>query len=1623
MEYSEKDLGNWELNMKLFRAIQHLFLTTMVCISTGYAAEIDLVTYYGNSGGIVGAINQTTDKVNGRVICPSTSTPGCDFSSITGFNNNNTIDSTDDYYTGDLTIRTNDAFTMIAAWNWNRGTGGDDTVTITGTLPQTNEKHYYEWVELTGLCDPTLSSISTDKQTIVCVRKDFDIDNKDNKAEDLALNVRVLGGTPNGAIPGEISFSISADQATDKDDSTDGNSLTVTASPRWNLQKGIYKAWPGETMMINGVKKKGWIVDYTFTIESDEVKGEIDSVNPIVGNESMGEDTTFTFIDDMSGLTPNAVIADCSMNGRYKERDGYTGSGNPVSCMGAGCLPGHSKDGNGNNTLEDNIRALKAEQEITCTQAGSDVSIELKHVNATLDHYPTKGYYKTILPINRAIAAIGSIYIFIPLEDVRLGNDNTLGTGDDGQYTLINHLTNFDPTTPTGNSNFAEEIESEADNSHSLTLYHTSGYWDKYYRGIHSPSAIQSLWGDIWTMPGSSARSGDGLITKDTEFSSYLYSINSGGASYTEDTFCDVIDAYRLKIQATQDNAQYTHIRSVTSSAVYTGKPEGPILFRIYFEGDDTNFTVRNGPDAVPYKVEYANTYVDNRFLPSQGGDTSADVRQIIKTECTDPSVVWSEDFNAVINNSASLHGENLGVTKVRISLKDGYEHTSGADARMWINHKVRSVDLANGQPMQTGDIIVDYAAHKFSGSDWALPTYKPGMYPGRHSGNQGDRVIFASAKVRIKKYQSRTSATVGNTVTYTLKMTYTNDSGNSGESGDIKITDVLPKGLIYVIGSTSPTTEYTDPQIGTCSDVLDINVSPCVDGENQVLIWDLDDRAVNTPAILDLNYTVSIGPLSQAGTNINVVKVESSTDNSKLSQRKSDIGLFIVKPSFLDIVKNTEENSNYPAPRQRTKTEQNIAFLMTMTNGKHANVMDLDVIDILPFVGDGNQGAIKFYNYELKREKPTAYHGSMKFASAFFRQAPTSPTSCDAFAVKFYYTNVNPSSINMAPKVSNANQIGEAESIWCEGDISGPNGCTLAKSGFTFIDNLQVTAVRAKGATMGKGALCEFGVAIAVKDNLAGDNYSNSAAASTTGVTLPVLSNAKAVQIVGSTLGDRVWIDSNEDGVQDPNESGLLGLKVYLLDAAGTPVNNPLTGQPYIETTDTEGKYLFINLNKGNYKIRFELPISYAISPKNSNGNNAIDSDVNPDTKVTDIISLKVGEQHTNVDMGIYTLLPAINIEKSTNGIDADTSEKAIVLTAGDTVTWRYIVKNIGNENLENLSITDDKEGIVTCPETTLNVNESMECVVKIGTANSVNYANNAIVRAKGNLSGKEVTNSDVSHYKIFSEVDISIEKSTNGVDADTQDNAVEIIWGDQVRWSYIVKNMGKEQLKNISVNDDKEGMITCPKITLDSNESMTCDVKTGIANKASYVNISTVTAKSSILGLNVTNTDPSHYKVTTAHIGDYFWIDKNANGIQEANEKPVIAGKIELFDEHFHPVTDVHGNHSVTTDNNGKYGFYVKPGTYQVKFTIPDTPAYEGYAFSNVNQSDNAEINNKSYTQTVTVVVGEDAHTLDTGINCRCVNINSDSANAQNIMSMLLMMFFTLMLGYFFLRKETKI
>lgn len=114
-----------------------------------------------------------------------------------------------------------------------------------------------------------------------------------------------------------------------------------------------------------------------------------------------------------------------------------------------------------------------------------------------------------------------------------------------------------------------------------------------------------------------------------------------------------------------------------------------------------------------------------------------------------------------------------------------------------------------------------------------------------------------------------------------------------------------------------------------------------------------------------------------------------------------------------------------------------------------------------------------------------------------------------------------------------------------------------------------------------------------------------------------------------------------------------------------------------------------------------------------------------------------------------------------------------------------------------------------------------------------------------------------------------ISIEKYTNGVDADTAPGPMITI-GDSVTWEYMVTNTGSFELNNVTVTDDQGVTVNHPKNTLATGESMTCTAS-GTAIAGQYTNLGTVTADPPD-GLDaVSDSDPSHYYgIEAAYPGD---------------------------------------------------------------------------------------------------------------------------------------------------------
>lgn len=233
------------------------------------------------------------------------------------------------------------------------------------------------------------------------------------------------------------------------------------------------------------------------------------------------------------------------------------------------------------------------------------------------------------------------------------------------------------------------------------------------------------------------------------------------------------------------------------------------------------------------------------------------------------------------------------------------------------------------------------------------------------------------------------------------------------------------------------------------------------------------------------------------------------------------------------------------------------------------------------------------------------------------------------------------------------------------------------------------------------------------------------------------------------------------------------------------------------------------------------------------------------------------------------------VHLEKSTNGHDAD-SPYGPEIPQGDPVTWTYVVTNTGEVTLLDVAVTDDREGAITCPKTSLSAGESMTCT-KQGIAQKGAYANLGTVTGRDSQD-RTTSDQDPSHYKGIEQkkIRIDIEKSTNGHDADSAPGP-DITAGDSVKWRYVVRNTGEVSLYDIAVTDDREGSISCPKSSLSPGESMTCE-KHGTAQVGQYANKGTVTGHDDKNRMT-SDEDPSHYIGVQTCLPDLTF-DKDAYG-----------------------------------------------------------------------------------------------------------------------------------------------
>lgn len=111
--------------------------------------------------------------------------------------------------------------------------------------------------------------------------------------------------------------------------------------------------------------------------------------------------------------------------------------------------------------------------------------------------------------------------------------------------------------------------------------------------------------------------------------------------------------------------------------------------------------------------------------------------------------------------------------------------------------------------------------------------------------------------------------------------------------------------------------------------------------------------------------------------------------------------------------------------------------------------------------------------------------------------------------------------------------------------------------------------------------------------------------------------------------IGDMVWYDYEQDGLQIARDDGVPSVDVILYNTNDTVAA--------AITTDSDGRYEFENMAPGDYYIVFIPPSGYELSPIDVGENDAIDSDADPVTGRTAVFSATTSTVNDRWDAGVY--------------------------------------------------------------------------------------------------------------------------------------------------------------------------------------------------------------------------------------------------------------------------------------------------------------------------------------------------------------------------------------------------
>lgn len=616
-----------------------------------------------------------------------------------------------DFSDSDEYVRTLDRVSYPIAYSVTNESNMAKNLKIVGSITDSNsEVEVAKWDEKLSLI-PNLT-ISADGQTFT-----YDLGLVDGgQAFDFTANAIVQGDAKNGDVF-STQFRMTADNANES--TTTIHSSTVSAAPRVDLilKKGR------DDVEKNEAGKFGVTMTYAIGLSIKDGMGSEQIANPV------------KFVADIENFgVENAVL-------RKHNGFGINGEGYRIDSLPLGKL-------DTNEPLKSvyNSGSVEAVQD----NPGKNIEVLIKDMDVISGHFPNKNYNDSTISIEENYVFAGYLRIWVAYDDLLIGNNPVTLTYKELSVQGISGLDNYlDENEPTENNKHSHDVIKRETGDAGF------GYRIDYAESVFTNKILDTM---------TSSTSGDGTVVAGQKFAANSYLSNSKFVDLTETVLMTKFDP------------------TVMSLVDFDENTPGDQVYRTYGALDD-NYVVEFG-------IGNFSDYDD------------------IRTTSEPENGIWYSSFEEAVN-------ANLGeVSMVKVRAING---------EVLKNNEYFSLNLSlQAKHNTTGTLLPVFAAvqaNEVNSGSWDLGHYAPEI---NGDVTHGQRLMLTEVLARIEKNTKTPDLRAvtledgtESVIEYVLKPSLTADSrlSNPSVSENIRIIDTLPKGMSFVNGSASITPESVELQ------------------------------------------------------------------------------------------------------------------------------------------------------------------------------------------------------------------------------------------------------------------------------------------------------------------------------------------------------------------------------------------------------------------------------------------------------------------------------------------------------------------------------------------------------------------------------------------------------------------------------------------------------------------------------------------------------------------------------------------------------------------------------------------------------------------------------------------